>query len=193
VAEPDAQASPQGQAGQGAAALAPDPDLMLSAPKPPDDPAALPVYNEMNKWHRDMLMAYRVNLTTVADPFMPIETVMRPPAQEQQRDPEAVKRLPLIQRSPLNSFTLTAITVHHQDPNKSTALVDLGGVGYLIRKGSKIGPNNGVVSQITDDTVVIEEQETSYRGDKRTRTTELKLNPMDLELPEGGILDDGSA
>jgi Tfp pilus assembly protein PilP len=121
---------------------------------------------------------------------MPIETVMRPPTQDNNREPD--KRLPMIQRLALNSFTLTAIVVH-PNPNNSTALVDSGGVGYLIRKGSKIGPNNGVVREITDTKVVIEEPEVNYKGDRRARFTELNLNPIDSGLPDEGILDDGAA
>jgi type IV pilus assembly protein PilP len=145
---------------------------------------------EMEKWHEKLLASYQVNLTGIPDPFMPIETVMRPPTTETKREPD--KRLPMIQRLALNSFTLTAIVVH-PNPNNSTALVDSGGVGYLIRKGTKIGPNNGVVKEITDNKVVIEEPEVNYKGDKRMRFTELKLNPIDTGLPEEGFMDDGSA
>ncbi|MDR2199931.1 MAG: pilus assembly protein PilP [Deltaproteobacteria bacterium] len=136
------------------------------------------------------MASYQVNVNNIADPFMPIETVMRPRVQE-KKDPEADKRLPMIQRLALNSFTLTAIVVH-PNPENSTALVDSGGVGYLIRKGTKIGPNNGVVREITDTSVVIEEPEVNYRGDHAIRYTELKLNPIDTGLPEEGFIEDGT-
>jgi Tfp pilus assembly protein PilP len=193
VADPDSPAVQQGQdPSLGATpAATQDIDMMLPVPKPPDDPEAREVYNAMETWHRALLSAYRVNLTKLPDPFMPIETVMRPPAQE-NTDPEARKRLPMIQRLALNSFTLTAIVVH-PNPNNSTALVDSGGVGYLIRLGTKIGPNNGVVKEITDNKVVIEEPEVGYRGDTRSRLTELRLNPIDSGLPEDGILVDETA
>jgi Tfp pilus assembly protein PilP len=165
--------------------------MLLGAPKPPSDPAAIPVFREMEKWHRGVISSYNINFTTRPDPFMPIETVMRPPAQE-ARDPEQDKRLPMIQRLALNSFTLTAIVVH-PNPNNSTALVDSGGTGYLIRKGTKIGPNKGFVREITDSKVVIEEPETNYRGETRTRLTELKLNPIDSGLPDEGFSDDPAA
>jgi Tfp pilus assembly protein PilP len=172
------------------AALGADTDLILPAPKVPEDPEAAPVYQEMDKWHSKLLAAYNLNLNTLPDPFMPIETVMRP-ANTEVAKKEPDKRLPMIQRLSLNSFTLTAIVVH-PNPANSTALVDSGGVGYLIRQGTKIGPNNGVVREITDSKVVIEEPEVNYKGDKRVRYTELKLNPIDSGLPEEGFLDDSA-
>jgi type IV pilus assembly protein PilP len=148
------------------------------------------VYNEMQRWHKALLAGYVVNLTRMADPFMPIETVMRPPTQE-NNDAEARKRLPMIERLALNSFTLTAIVVS-PSPNNSTALVDSGGVGYLIRKGTKIGPNNGFVREITDTKVVIEEPSTGAYSGGGPRLTELRLNPMDSGLPDDGLIMDDS-
>ena len=112
-----------------------------------------------------------------------METVTRPSDRE-DRDPAAEKRPPLIQRLPLDSFTLTAVQLH-SNPDKILALVeDSGGVGYLIRKGTKIGPDGGVVTEITDGKVVIEEPEFNNKGENSVRRTELFLNssPEDSSL-----------
>jgi type IV pilus assembly protein PilP len=161
----------------------------LTSPRPPDDPAALPVYNELEKFHREVLAAYLVNVTTMPDPFMPIETVARPPeAERQQVD---TRRLPMIQRLALNQFTLTAI-VEAPNPGNNTALVDSGGIGYLIHRGSKIGPNNGFVREITSTKVVIEEPEINYRGDRSTRLIEMSLNTLESSIEiEGGSVEGG--
>jgi type IV pilus assembly protein PilP len=167
----------------------------LSSPRPPEDPTAIPVYNELERFHREVLAAYLVNVTTMPDPFMPIETVARPPeAERQQVD---TRRLPMIQRLALNQFTLTAI-IEAPTPANNTALVDSGGIGYLIRRGTKIGPNNGFVREITSTKVVIEEPETNYRGDRSTRLIEMSLNTLESSIEieggtiEGGLPPDGS-
>jgi type IV pilus assembly protein PilP len=148
------------------------------SPKPlPDDPAKAPVFAELEKWHADVLADFKVNLVTLHDPFMPIETVARPPERDQQSESDR-RRLPMIQRLALNQFTLSAIIVA-ANPSDNTALVDSGGVGYLIRKGTKIGPNNGIVKEITDTKVIIEEPDVSYSGGETARITEFKLNILD--------------
>jgi Tfp pilus assembly protein PilP len=159
----------------------------LSGPQMPDDPEAIPVYNELERFHRDVLAAYMVNVTTMPDPFMPIETVARPPEQE-VGPTQDLRRLPMIQRLALNQFTLTAI-VEAPNPNNNTALVDSGGIGYLIQKGSKIGPNNGYVRDITSTKVVIEEPEVNFRGERSTRIFEMNLNTLENSIEIEG---DGS-
>jgi type IV pilus assembly protein PilP len=157
----------------------------LASPKPPDDPEALPVYNELDKWHRGILQAYEVNVTEMNDPFMPIETVARPP-EENQTQARDLSRLPMIQRLALNQFTLTAI-VEAANPANNSALVDSGGTGYIIQRGTKIGPNNGFVREITSTKVIIEEPEVNFRGEHGSRVFEMSLNELDSSIiVEGG-------
>jgi Tfp pilus assembly protein PilP len=156
----------------------------LSSHKAPEDPEAIPVYNALEKWHRDLMASYVVDLAALRDPFMPIETVARPP--ETERPQVDTRRLPMIQRLALNQFTLTAI-ITSPNPAATVAQVESGGIGYLIHRGDKIGPNNGVVREITDTKVVIEEPEINYRGEQSTRVTEMSLNSLDSSVEsEGG-------
>jgi Tfp pilus assembly protein PilP len=161
----------------------------LYTPRRPDDPDALPVYNELDKFHGEVMASYIVNVATLPDPFMPIETVARPPEADQPA--VDTRRLPMIQRLALNQFTLTAI-VEAPNPGNNTALVDSGGIGYLIHRGTKIGPNNGVVREITSTKVVIEEPEINYRGERTTRFIEMSLNTLESSIEvEGGEISPG--
>ncbi|MDR2340676.1 MAG: pilus assembly protein PilP [Deltaproteobacteria bacterium] len=61
-----------------------------------------------------------------------------------------------LQKHPLDDFSLSAIVVK-SDPNNNIALLEMGGIGYNVQKGSRVGSNNGVVREITENKVVIEE------------------------------------
>jgi type IV pilus assembly protein PilP len=162
----------------GPAVLPPiEPGVTLTPAEAEAREAKLAFYNELNKWHGSILEGYKLNLSGAEDPFMPIESVLvveDDTEKKRQRDRER----PPIQRLALNQFTLTAIVVSDNSDN-NTALVDSGGVGYLIRKGTMIGNNEGYVREITTTKVIIEEPEHNYRGDKKSRVTEFKLNALD--------------
>ena len=51
-----------------------------------------------------------------------------------------------------------------------TAMVQTpDGKGYTVRPGTRVGPNNGVVSSITENTVVVQERYTDVYGNKQVR------------------------
>jgi Tfp pilus assembly protein PilP len=164
----------------------PDATKELEGPSPPKDakPEDLARFRELQKWHDGVMEDYRIDPGRMNDPFMPIETVARPPEVDQtQLEAQRRKNLPMIQRLALNQFTLEAIIVAN-DPSNSTALVNSGGFGYLIRVGTKIGPNNGFVKEITPNKVIIEEAEVNYRGERNIRVTELSLNSIDAGVTD---------
>ena len=80
----------------------------------------------------------------------------------------------------LSQFTLSAIIVA-SDPRENSANVDSGGRGFIIKKGTLIGPNDGYVKEITENTVVIEEPEVNFRGETSYKETVLRLNQFDTE------------
>lgn len=43
------------------------------------------------------------------------------------------------------------------------------GKGYTVRRGTRIGPNNGVVSAITENTIIVQERFTDVYGKKQER------------------------
>ena len=49
------------------------------------------------------------------------------------------------------------------------------GKGYVVKKGTLVGPEGGVVKQVTEDSVIIEEMHTDFYGKKVAKTTVLRL------------------
>jgi type IV pilus assembly protein PilP len=136
-------------------------------------------YGKLQEWHNSIMSGYVFNTGMMADPFMPIESVARPPEAPQRE--EDIKKKPMLQRLALNQFVLSAIIVAN-DPSETSALVDSGGRGYILKRGTLIGPNNGYVKEIGQDRVVIEEPEVNYLGETRMRETVLRLDQLDEDL-----------
>jgi type IV pilus assembly protein PilP len=128
------------------------------------------ITDELRASNQAALSDYSFQAGSMHDPFMPIETVARPPAS----DPKSTEVKPVLQQMALSQFTLTAIVLK-DDPSQSMAMVDSGGKGYIIYLGTLIGNNNGVVKEITTNKVIIEEPEPSYRTGGAARRTELRL------------------
>jgi hypothetical protein len=74
--------------------------------------------------------------------------------------------------------------VEAPDPADNTALVYSGGVGYLIKKGTRIGPRRGYVREITPNGVVIAEPGLRLAVLSRRASDELPL--PDAVLRKGG-------
>jgi type IV pilus assembly protein PilP len=75
--------------------------------------------------------------------------------------------LPPLQRASLTELSLIGII---WGGFGYTAMVQTSdGKGYTVRQGTKIGPNNGVVSAITENSVVVQERFTDVYGKKQVR------------------------
>jgi len=75
--------------------------------------------------------------------------------------------LPPLQRTSLTELSLIGIV---WGGFGYTAMVQTAdGKGYTVRQGTKIGPNNGVVSVITENSVVVQERFTDVYGKKQVR------------------------
>lgn len=61
-----------------------------------------------------------------------------------------------LEKYPLQDLSLSAIVVK-SDPEYNIALLEVGGIGYSVRKGAKVGSGNGIVREITESNVIIEE------------------------------------
>ncbi|HJR75957.1 MAG TPA: pilus assembly protein PilP [Nitrospiraceae bacterium] len=93
------------------------------------------------------------------DPFAPI---MENGLQAQS---DAV--LPPLQRVGLTELSLIGIV---WGAYGYTAMVQTpDGKGYSIRRGTRVGPNNGVVSSITDRGIIVQERFTDVYGNKQER------------------------
>lgn len=111
---------------------------------------------------------YVYDATGKRDPFLPFD--LRPTNNE---DPN----LPPLQRITVGQLKLTATLAGLEDPS---AIVETQtGKGFTIKKGTKIGTENGVVVDILQDKVVIVEEMTDFTGKKKSRTIELKLRTVE--------------
>jgi type IV pilus assembly protein PilP len=85
--------------------------------------------------------------------------------------------LPPLQRVGLTDMNLIAVV---WGAYGHTAMVQTpDGNGYAIRKGTRIGPNNGVVSAITEKGIVVQERFTDVYGRKQEREYVKLLHPKE--------------
>ena len=103
------------------------------------------------------------------DPFAPVL---------QQLAPGQVDlTLPPLQRVGLTDMNLIAVI---WGAYGYTAMVQMpDGNGYAVRKGTRIGPNNGVVSAITEKGIVVQERFTDVYGRKQEREYVKLLHPKE--------------
>ncbi len=103
------------------------------------------------------------------DPFAPIMSQLNPGQVD--------LTLPPLQRVGLTDMNLIAVV---WGAYGYTAMVQTpDGNGYAIRKGTRIGPNNGVVSAITEKGIVVQERFTDVYGRKQEREYVKLLHPKE--------------
>jgi Tfp pilus assembly protein PilP len=165
-------------------------------PATPEEAAALELKNktiaELTTWHDGVMQNYAFSTGLMSDPFMPIESVARPPetALDTQQDEERRRRLPLLQRLALNQFTLSAIVVS-ANPEATSALLDGGGRSFIVHRGTLIGPNGGYVKEITPSRVIVVEPQVNYRGETQMAETVFRMNILEDESLEDFKLEHG--
>ncbi|MBI3994578.1 MAG: pilus assembly protein PilP [Nitrospirae bacterium] len=133
------------------------------------------------------------------------ETAAQSPAVEKSAEPATVPPTlyvynPEERRDPFRSILVTgetAKTLESLPPLLQTEIGELrligivwggfgysamvqtpDGKGYTIRVGTPVGPNKGVVRQITDRYLTVEEKYTDIFGEKKVREVKLDLHPQ---------------
>jgi type IV pilus assembly protein PilP len=110
------------------------------------------------------------------DPFVPLFKAKNKEAvSEQVERKKRKKRVPQtpLERISLDQLKLVAI-IRAASGNK--ALVEeTSGKGYIIKKGTYIGLNSGIVSQINAASIVVEEEIENLMGEVVLQNTEIKL------------------
>jgi type IV pilus assembly protein PilP len=102
------------------------------------------------------------------DPFLPISQLA-----QQEMDTS----LPPLQRVGLTELNLIGIVWGNYG---HTAMVQTpDGKGYSIRRGTRVGPNNGVVSSITERGFIVQERFTDVYGNKQEREYVKLLHPKE--------------
>jgi type IV pilus assembly protein PilP len=85
--------------------------------------------------------------------------------------------LPPLQRVGLTEMNLIAVL---WGAYGYTAMVQTpDGNGYTVRRGTRIGPNNGVVSAVTEKGIVVQERFTDVYGNKQEREYVKLLHPKE--------------
>ena len=82
------------------------------------------------------------------------------------------ERTPL-QRYELGQLRLVAVIYDTRDPR--AVVEDDGGLGYIIRVGTKIGVNDGVVRGIERGRVLVEEESVDFVGEHRASEVVLEM------------------
>lgn len=103
------------------------------------------------------------------DPFLPMLQL------GQLTEPDS--SLPPLQRIGLTELSLIGVLWGNYG---YTAMVQTpDGKGYSIRRGTRIGPNNGVVSSITERGIIVQERFTDVYGNKQEREYVKLLHPKE--------------
>jgi type IV pilus assembly protein PilP len=103
------------------------------------------------------------------DPFLPMIQL------GQQAEPDS--SLPPLQRVGLTELSLIGVLWGNYG---YTAMVQTpDGKGYSIHRGTRIGPNNGVVSSITERGIIVQERFTDVYGNKQEREYVKLLHPKE--------------
>jgi type IV pilus assembly protein PilP len=108
---------------------------------------------------------YSYNPAGRRDPFAPI--ISKEEKKEKSRD------LPPLQRYDLYDFKLAGIVWGGFGYNAMVEAPD--GKGYLVRVGTIIGPNRGVVKKISADKMIIEEKFKNFSGETERKELVIEL------------------
>lgn len=110
--------------------------------------------------------------TGKTDPFKPFIAEQESAKEEKPRKPRTY-----LETVALSQLDLIAIIL---SPKGNWAMVrDAKGLGYVIKKGTPIGLNEGVVHEIREKEVIVRERQRNYRGKNSLEDVAMKLHsPM---------------
>jgi Tfp pilus assembly protein PilP len=104
------------------------------------------------------------------DPFRPFASKVRPNLPSSIRPRENVSPL---EQYELGQLKLIGVIWNSKEP---TAMVeDSAGLGYILKVGTPIGRNEGIVKAIRPNEVMIEESYEDFTGAKKKRAVSIKL------------------
>jgi len=145
-------------------------DFPKEAPQPSEAPAPMPMPGAMEALPPAPVPALGgYDPAGRRDPFSPVLSQLAPG----QVDPA----LPPLQRVNLTDMNLIAII---WGAYGYTAMVQTpDGNGYTVRKGTRVGPNSGVVSAVTEKGIIVQERFTDVYGRKQEREYVKLLHPKE--------------
>ncbi len=110
------------------------------------------------------------------NPFVPLFSAKKEAVQADQTDKtQKKKRVPQtpLERIGLDQLKLVAI-IRASSGNRGL-VEDSSGKGYIIKNGTYIGMNSGIVTQFNASSVVVEEELENLMGERILQNTEIKL------------------
>jgi len=116
--------------------------------------------------------AYVYDPTGKADPFRPFILEIKGP-------PAVTKPLQPLQRYEISQLQLVGIIWMPENPR--AMLEDATGKGFIVTKGSLVGMNDGKVSEIFQDEVIITEKSTDILGETKIRDIKLRLHEQEAK------------
>lgn len=105
------------------------------------------------------------------DPFVPLiteETSAKSAAPQRSTTP-----MTPLQKYDLNELKLVAIVAKAM--SMTAVLEDPAGFGYIVKEGTLVGKNDGVIKKITGDSLVVEEQIFSTLGNLEPKISTLTI------------------
>jgi type IV pilus assembly protein PilP len=106
------------------------------------------------------------------NPFTPVFGGKKETADKKRKRKKRIPQTPL-ERISLDQLKLVAI-IRASSGNR--ALVeDAVGKGYIIKNGTYIGMNSGMITQINANSVIVEEEVENLKGEFVLQSTEIKL------------------
>ena len=99
------------------------------------------------------------------DPFEPLLLIKKPIVQSEPLTP--------LQSYEIGQLRLIAVIIGKGTPTAMVIAPD--GKGYILKKGIKVGKNNGTVLAIHKDAVLVEEKYIDFSGEIRKNTQEIQL------------------
>lgn len=100
------------------------------------------------------------------DPFMPLTVVRKPVGRTD------VPLTPL-QRFEVSQYTIMGVILGLSEPRAMVAAPD--GKSYILKRGMKIGKNDGVIIDIDNEFIRIEEKFYDFSGNVRTNIQEIEV------------------
>jgi len=126
------------------------------------------------------LVTYKYNPSGKPDPFEPfLKSAPKNRTADRSR-PSRTKR-PDHCESPLECMDvgqLTLVAIVSETAGTRVAMAqDASGIGYMLKNGLRIGYRNGVIKEILQDRIVVEEEYENIRGELAIRERLLFLHP----------------
>ncbi len=122
------------------------------APKPPSKKVAPPVAQQEEK--KEVEFAYVTEGRR--DPFVPLSRIKKPLVNADNEPETPLQSYDIVQ------FRLVGVIVGRGEPKAMVVAPD--GKAYVLAKGVKVGKNNGVVIDITNQTIFVKEKYYDYSG-----------------------------